>query len=335
MADPLTLAGIGASVAAPVIGGIIGGNAAQKAADKAAKEQRAMYERNIRILEDLGVPSIEAQKIALENPEYVGDLVAETLGQSRLEEISLDPRLRQKQMDMLAELEQLKDQGLSTTDRINLDQIGQRTAAEEQGRQKAILQSMAERGSLDSGDQLASQLFSNAQSSQNAMLQGQEVAKMASQNRLNAINQLASQYGNMENLDWNREAQKATAADAIQQFNANTRNQAQQFNLGNRQNIENQKASLANQQEMYNKGLIQQDFLNRQGIANAKVGLNTQQGQNLANSALQSGAGQAQMWSGIGSGVGNAIGAFNQYNEADKNRENQLEIAKIKAGQKV
>jgi hypothetical protein len=313
----------GASIAAPVIGGILGGNAASKAADKASKEQRAAYQRNIEILEQLGVPSIEAQKIALENPEYVGDLIAETLGESRLESISLDPKLRQKQMDMLAELEGISDQGLSTTDRINLDQIGQRTSAEEQGRQQAILESMASRGSLDSGDQLATQLFSNAQASQNAMLKGQEVAKMASQNRMNAINSLSNQYSNMENLDYGREAQKATAADAIQQFNANTRNQAQQYNLGNRQNIETQRTNTDNQQEIYNKGLQQQDFINRKGIADSKIGLTSAQGQNLANNTLQTGAGQAQMYSGIGSGIGNAVGAFAK-------NQNDLEIAKLK-----
>jgi hypothetical protein len=307
--DPATGMMIGSAVA-PIIGGILGGNAASKAADKAAKEQRAMYERNIKILEDLGVPSIEAQKIALENPEYVGDLIAETLGESRLEDISLNPELRQKQMNNLAQIEQMANQGLNTLDRINLDQIGQRTAGEEQGRQKAILQSMAERGRLDSGDQLAAQLFSNAQASQNAMLKGQEVAKMASQNRMNAINSLSNQYANMENLDYGREVQKATAADAIQQFNANTRNRAQEYNLANRQNIENQRVGMSNQQEIYNKGLQQQDFLNRKGIADSKIGLNNVQGNNLASNALAQGQGQAQMYSGIGSGIGGMFGAL-------------------------
>ena len=320
--DPATTAMV-ASAGANILGGVLGGNAASKAAEKAANEQRKAYERNIRILEELGVPSIDAQKIALENPEYVGDLIAETLGDSALEEISLDPRLRQKQMDLLAELEGIADQGLSTTDRINLDQLSQRTFAEEESRRKAILNDMLQRGTLDSGDQLATQLASNAQASQNAMLQGQEMAKMASQNRMNAINSLAGQYANMENLDYGREAQKATAADAIQQFNASTRNQAQAQNLANRQAIENQRVNNANQQDIYNKGLIQQDFLNRKSIADSKVGLNSAHGSNMANLALQQGAGQAQMWSGIGSGIGNAATAYGKYN-------NDLEIAKLK-----
>lgn len=322
--EPMTAALLAGSVAAPIIGGVIGGKAASKAADKAAKAQQQMYERNIRILEELGVPTIEAQKIALENPEYVGDLVAEVLGPSAMEEISLDPILRQKQMDNLAAMEQISKDGLTTVDRINLDQLRQSTAADEASRQKAILQSMAERGTLDSGDQLAAQLFSNAQASQNAMTQAQEVAKMASQNRINAINNLASQYANMENLDWNREAQKASAADVIQQFNANTRNQANQFNLTNRQNLANQKAATANQQEIYNKGLIQQDFNNRKSIADSKIGLNSQQGQNLANNALQQGQGQAQMYSGIGTGIGSALGKFATYNSTQNPTSEEL-----------
>lgn len=44
------------------------------------------------------------------------------------------------------------------------------------------------------------------------------------------MNQLAQSSANMENADFNRQAQVASAQDAIQRFNAQTRNQANQYN---------------------------------------------------------------------------------------------------------
>lgn len=315
---PLIAAGIGA--AGNIAGGYLGGKAAEKAARQAAQAQAEAFERNVAILEAIGVPSVEAQKIALENPEYVGDFIAETLGDTALSEISLDPQMRQNQMDMLARLQELSTEGLGVEDRIALDQVLQEATAGDQSRRASILNDMAQRGTVDSGAQLASQLDSNQQANQQAFDNAQNIAAQASRNRMNAMQMLSNQSANMEQTDYGRAAQKATAQDAIQQFNASVRNQAGQQNLANRQNLANQKASTANQQEIYNKGLLQQDYLNRLQKAQSKIGLNTAQGQNQAESALQEGQGKANMWQNIGQGVGNAATAVGNYYNQDPNK---------------
>lgn len=307
--DPMTGAMI-ASAGANIIGGIMSGNAAQDAADKAAKQQRQMYEKNLAILEAVGIPSIEAQKIALENPEYVGDLVNEVLGPSAYEEIVLDPQLRQNQMDVMAEYQELADTGMGIEDRIALDQNLQKVAAQDQSRQKAILSDMAQRGTLDSGIEAQMRLQAASQANQDAMNQALAISKNAQNTRLNALNQIAGMSANLENTDFGREAQKAGAADNIQQFNAQLRNQANARNLDTKQNLATQKANLANQQDIHNKGLLQQDYNNRLNRAAAQVGLNTSYGNNQAQNTLAAGAGQANMISGIASGLGNIATAY-------------------------
>jgi hypothetical protein len=73
--------------------------------------------------------------------------------------------------------------------------------------------------------------------------------------------------------------QKASAADVINQFNTQNRQNVNAQNLASRQSIANQQAANRNQQEMYNKGLIQQDFQNRMAKATGVTGQQT----NLAN----------------------------------------------------
>lgn len=321
--DPMTMAMLG-SAAANIAGGVISGNAASKAADKAASQQRKMYEKNIALLEAIGIPSVEAQKIALESPDYVGDLVNEVLGPSAYEEIALDPQLRQNQMDVLAEYQQLADTGMGIQDRIALDQSLQKVQAQDQSRQNAIKSDMLQRGVMDSGIEAQMRMQASSQANQDAMNKALALAGQSQNTRLNALNAIASQSGNLENMDWNRGAQKASAADNIAQFNAQVRNQANQRNMDTKQNLANQASNVANQQEIHNKGLLQQDYLNRLNKGTAQIGLNTNYGNNQAANTLAAGQGQANMISGIASGVGNLATSYGQ-----NSSQNQKQLADI------
>lgn len=309
--DPMTMAALG-SAGLNLAGSLIGGNKAAQAAKDAAKQQKEMYERNMAILESIGIPSEEAQRIALQNPEYVGDLVNETLGASGMENISTDPNLRQNQMDVLAQLKQLSQEGMGIEDRIAFDQMMGENAAQQQSRQRAIESDMAQRGMLDSGVAAAMQMQAQQQANQDALKRTQALAQQSQQGRMQALSQLANQSGQLENLDWNRQSDVARAGDAVQQFNANVRNQANQFNLQNKQNIANQVANTANQQEIYNKGLAQQKFQNQMTKAGMQTGQNTNFGNQQAQNTLTAGQGQAQMYSGIGAGLGNIVTGIGQ-----------------------
>ena len=297
-----------------VLGSVLGGNAAKKAAAQAAAIQEQNYQRNKALLESVGIPSIEAQEIALKNPESVGDLVAELQADTELKDIATDPQLRQNQMKALAEMQGLSETGLGTIDRIALDEAQMEATSADKSRRAAILSQMAQRGTMDSGAALAAQLQSSEAANQQAMQQSQNIAKAASANRMNAITSLANQSGQMEQRDYGRQADAATAQDAIQRFNVGTRNTINSSNLTNKQNIANAATSNANEQEMYNKGLLQQDYNNRMSKAKSIVGLNSDNASNQAAGALAAGAGKANMFGQIGQGLGNATrGAVDYY----------------------
>ena len=287
-----------------LLGSVLGGNAAKKAAAEAAAVQEANYQRNKALLESVGIPSIEAQEIALQNPEYVGDLVAELQGKSALTEIALDPKLRQNQMDQLAELEGLTKTGLGTVDRIALDEAQSEATAADKSRRAGILSQMAQRGTMDSGAALAAQLQSSEAANQQAMQQSQNIAKQASVNRMNAINALANQSSNIESKDYSRAADAATAQDAIQRFNVGTRNTTNASNINARQDLANTAANTTNTQETYNKGLLQQDYNNRMNKAKSIAGIGSENAGNQADSALMAGKGAANMYAKVGSGLG-------------------------------
>lgn len=324
-------AAIGAGVG--LLGGILGGNAAEKAANQAAAINEQNYQRNKALLESIGIPSIEAQEILLTNPEYAGELIAETLGDSELKNISTDPTLRRDQMNALAELRGLSKSGLSTVDRMALNEATTAASAADKARRDTIMSEMQQRGTLDSGAMLANQLSSSQAANQQANQNAMQLAKNAQQTRLGALNQLASQAASMENQDFNRQAQVANAQDIIQKFNAQVRNDAGQFNKQQQQSLANQKSANANQQEIYNKGLIQQDYNNRLNRAQSIIGMNNNQAQNQAQSALTKGQGQANMYAQIGSGLGNVANSIGQnyQNQANAELDHQrkLELAKI------
>jgi hypothetical protein len=297
-----------------ILGSIIGGNASKKAAAQAAAIQEQNYQRNKALLEAVGIPSVEAQEIALKNPESVGDLVAELQGDTGLKDIATDPRLRQNQMQALAEMKGLSETGLGTVDRIALDEAQTEATSADKSRRAAMLSQMAQRGTMDSGAALAAQLQSSEAANQQAMQQSQNIAKQSATNRMNAITSLASQSGQMEQRDYGRQADAATAQDAIQRFNVGTRNNVNSSNLTNKQNIANAGTSNANQQEMYNKGLLQQDYTNRLNRAQSIAGMNNSQANNQSSAALAAGAGKANMYGQIGQAVGNVTkGAIDYY----------------------
>lgn len=297
--------GAAAGAGLGILGSIIGGNASKKAAAQAAAIQEQNYQRNKALLEAVGIPSVDAQKIALENPESVGDLVAEMQSDTELKKVKTDPQLRQNQMKMLAELQGLSETGLGTTDRIALDEAQTEATSADKSRRAAILSNMAQRGTMDSGASLAAQLQSSEAANQQAMQQSQNIAKQASANRMNAITSLANQSGQMEQRDYGRQADAATAQDAIQRFNVGTRNTTNASNLTNKQNISNASTDNANKQEMYNKGLLQQDYTNRLNRAQSIAGLNNSQANNQASAAMAAGEGKANMFGQVGQALGN------------------------------
>jgi hypothetical protein len=278
-----------------MLSGLLGGSAGKSEMEKATKLQKDSIAR----LEALGIPSIEAQRIALEAPELVGQLEAEILGPSALESVSVDPRLRQAQMQALEQMSGLADVGLGAEDRAAFNELRRGASAQAQAQAQSVLQNAAAQGTLDSGSALAAQLMAGQQSADRMSQEGDRLAANAAAARRQALQskaQFASQLGQQ---DFSQKATSAQARDAINQFNTQNRQNVAGTNLANRQSIANQGTATRNQQEMYNKGLLQQDFQNRLSKA---TGTNQAAGnlaQTYAGQGQAAAQGQANMTTGL------------------------------------
>lgn len=248
------------------------------------------------------------EELKLEAPELVGLLEAQQLGPSEMEDISLDPRLRDAQMSALEELQERGQVGLTAQDRAQLNEMRRDEAARSEAQQAGILQQMAERGAMDSGAQLAAQLASQQGSAQRRAEGADRMAAQAANQRASALAQSANLAGGIGQQQFAQQAQKASAADAIARFNAANRQQVQGQNLGARQNIANQQASLANQKALMAQGAGQQDFQNRLSILGAQGGARG----NLASQYAQQGqakeAAKGQMIGAAAGIAGSALG---------------------------
>jgi len=315
-----------------LLSGLLGGDAGKEEMQKATQLQRDAIAR----LEAVGIPTIEAQRIALETPELVDLLEAEVLGPSAFENVNVDPRLRQAQMSALEQISGLADQGLGAEDRAAFNELRRSAGAQAQAQAQSVLQNAAAQGTLSSGGALAAQLAAGQASADRMSQEGDRLAANAAAARRQALMSKADMASQMSNQDFQRQSAAAQARDAISQFNTQNRQNVAGTNLANRQSIANQGTATRNQQEMYNKGLIQQDFQNRM----AKAGGVNQATGNLANTFAQQGQaaaqGQANMTTGLlgtAASIGSAyMGQQATANQNQLNRENDLKIAKIKAG---
>lgn len=272
------------------------------------KSNRLMQEAVAR-LEALGVPSVEAQKIALQDPELQGLLEAEQLAESQMENVSVDPRMRNAQMKALEEMSGLSQTGLGAEDKSAFNALRRQVAGEAQAQNQAVLQNAAAQGTLNSGNTLMAQLNAGQQSANRGAEGADRLASDAAKARRAAL----AEYGNMATTmgqnDFSNKSSVAQAQDAISKFNTQNRQDVNTTNLNSRQNIANAATANRNQEQVHNKGLVQQkfqnDFAKAGGVSNAVTNL----ANNYASQGQAAAQGQANMNGallGAAAGMGSA-----------------------------
>lgn len=273
---------------------------------------------------DLKVPSVGEMEVQLQQLVQQGvlspeDAQAALVQNSQMNNVSTDPSLKKAQMDALAGLKGISDSGgLTDMDRANLNRIRTEENTASRGKQGAILQNAQSRGLGGSGLELLASLQNGQDSATRASQRDMDVAGQAQARALQALIQGGQTAGNIQAQDFGQKAQVAQAQDAIAKFNAQNQqnvnltntaahNQAQAANLANSQNISNQNVGLSNQQQQYNKQLLQQNFQNEM----AKRGGSAQIAQSNANAQFQANQGAANAHNqliGAGIGAGAALG---------------------------
>lgn len=272
------------------------------------KQANKLMQDNIAKLEAIGIPTIEAQKIALETPELVEPLVAEQMGPSAQEGVQMDPRLQAAQRAALDEITGLGQTGLGAQDRAAFNQMRRSAEAQAEAQQASTLRDMASRGMADSGTSLAAQLQAGQSAADRMSQEGDRLAASAAEARRAALGQQANLAAQMSAADLGLKGQKASAADVINQFNTQNRQQVSGANQAYKVARAGDIANTHNQQQIQNKGLIQQQFQNQiqkaGGVAQAQSGL----AGNLQNQAGAAQQAQQAMTSGL-LNLGGTLGA--------------------------
>lgn len=307
---------IGAGISA--VSGLIG------AADSSGDRRKAL-EANHQALQawlNVNVPDPEKQKIFLQNYVNTGKLTPEveqaySQGKSQLNGIQVDPGLKSKQLNALDSLSDIsKNGGMNLSDQANEQKRVNDINAMDRGKRGAIADSFAARGMGGSGLEMASQLGEAQDATNRANEASLNTTASARQRALDSIMGSGQLAGNMRNQDFGEQKDVAGAQDAINRYNTtnlqsvaqrntNRQTEANQYNVQNAQDIANRNTGVANQQEIHNKGLYQQNFDNQKslagGVANAQNGM-----ANAYSGAADRTAGQ---WAGAGSAIDHGITA--------------------------
>lgn len=209
---------------------------------------------------------------------------------SSMNDITLDPRLQQAQMDALFSLQDIGQGGMTDMDRAQLAQIASEEDAAARGKREAIAQNMQQRGAGGSGMEALLKMQADQDAISRRSARDTSVAGMAQQRALQALQAAGQTGGNIQQQNFNQQAQVAGANDAINQFNTQNQNQigmmntqakntAQYANLGEKQRVADQNVNIRNQQQAQNKGVAQQIFDNQMRINDSLAGAKERQAQ--------------------------------------------------------
>jgi hypothetical protein len=147
-------------------------------------------------------------------------------------DVSTDPRFRDAQLDSLNQLDEISRTGMTARDEADLLKLRQDVNRTNRGRQGAIQQNMASRGMSGSGMDLVAQMQASQDATEREALAALEKNAQIGERKQQAMMQRGSLAGDMRGQEFNEQAAKAQAQDAINRFNTSNSVQAQ---FGNNQ----------------------------------------------------------------------------------------------------
>lgn len=209
--------------------------------------------------------------------------------------------------------------GNDAEEKANIQSILNSLNTTSSGNNAAILRDAAARGVSNSGTTLAARLASNQNDATNANTSAMDAAATAEARNMAALSAAGTLGGNVQGQEYTQDANKANAANAISQFNAQqkqqvgnfnttTANDAQAANLAAAQGVSDKNTATAQETEKSAVTAQQQAFED----ALSKAGAWTGGAENLSNQQMQEGEQNAGEVGGLISTAGNLYtgGAF-------------------------
>ena len=183
---------------------------------------------------------------------YTDPLLYETYLQNEnaYDNISVDPSVLSAQNRALDELINLSEsEGLDAIDQQALQEIVDTENRNLKGQQDSIMQNAMQRGVYGSGLEMAQRLQA-AQSSANRMNdQDMNVMSQAQQRALEALSNYGNLASNIRNQDYNEQAQRAAAQNAINQYNVSNMSETNKGNVDLRNQTSRANTDIYNKQQ--------------------------------------------------------------------------------------
>lgn len=157
----------------------------------------------------------------------------ERLGDSKMGDISTDPKYKEAELAALRELEDQSQNGFTARDKADMARTENEVNRANRGRLGAIQQNMQARGMSGSGMDLVAQMQSSQDANEIASLRALERDGLMQDRKSQATMNLGQMSSNLQSRDFGQEASKARAADEINRFNtANSVENARYNNSG-------------------------------------------------------------------------------------------------------
>lgn len=184
-------------------------------------------------INSMPIPDIDKMSytaILMDDPEKLVPIMQQD---SRLSQITEDPRLRDAQMQSLADLQQRGQEGYTIQEKADLQRGMDASLGRQRGANLAMDSQMARRGISGSGIDIAGRLARQQAGIQSANQMGLDIASQGQQRALQAMQSAGQLGGQIRGQEWGQQAQTATAQDAINRANVANQNTGNQFNIGN------------------------------------------------------------------------------------------------------
>jgi len=309
-----------ASVAGPILGSLLGNKKKKDVMGPILRDAMAK-------LDAIKTPTQESQFAQLQNYVRQGLITpeqyqAEVQKINSFDEININPSYRSAQEKSLAEFGNIADSGgMDAIDSSRVNSILNSLQASETSRLAGIKEDARRRGISGSGVELGASLQGDAEARNRAATAGLDTAALALQRKTDALRDQATLGSNIESQAYGQSANKASAANAMQQFNVNTKNtaaqwdaeqraKAQQFNLAEKQRVADVNVNQGNTEELRRKGLIQTEFQNKVNKATGALQPAQWAASSAQNVSDSNRAGDNALWAGIGGAIGKAGSSF-------------------------
>ena len=226
------------------------------------------------------------------------------LQDTEYDNVAIDPSVLAAQNQALDDLINLSEaKGLNAIDQQALQEIVNEENRNLQAQNDRILQDAMQRGVYGSGLELAQRL-QNAQSSANRMSnRDMDIMSQAQQRALDALSSYGNLASNMRNQDYNEQAQRAKAQDAINQANwQNVQGNANK-NVDLRNDTSFKNTDIYNKQQDRNVQSAQDIY----GMDKDKVALKTGQYDSSKEDIRKRQEQNQQMIGNLGTAIGSAL----------------------------